>query len=501
MAVVATAVVLAALIGFAANGEVPVFWLAFALPLIAIATAAQLRSKRALPFLAFALALAPMPVFVPTLLPLGERAIFITDAVFVGVAAWAIRAPGPARGPDRAVGFYGFAIALLAVIGYLNGAEQSALLQDLRGPLYLICGYLIVSRRLQPTDSRNVLLLVGGILWWSVLAITIALVSGQEFLQGRVGSASAFLGDSSQTLEATRFLVASKELGLVAMLSTMALALLGARRGGRRTHLLWLFVPGAFVVFMAFSRQSIVAVVIALLYVMVVTPRRPETVGRMATGAGALGLILAILVISGVAGRYAGENTVIGAQLSGYSDRVISGLRGENATEDPGNRFRTLEIQAAVDYFTAHPAVGGGLGVQYREDLEIEAFNDIEYGRRYVHNVYLWYAVHGGVLGLVAIGFLLARPLVTVLLPAFRGAFPRRDLVLALGAPYLGILVIGLVEPVIHTNASAPLVGGLLAIFAWIEGGAGAAAGPATVDQAADQGRTRVPNRSEQSRS
>lgn len=485
----ALAAAMAALIGFTVNGSVPILWVAFLLPIVALSVAAHLRTHRFLPLAALASVLAPLPVVVPVLLPVGGRSLFVADLVLPAVAVWALSGTRPARGPDRAVAFYALVVLALALVGILRGAGPSPVIQDLRGPVYLVCGYVIASRRLGWGDRRAVLGTVGAILWWSVAVIALTLASGQELLHGRVGQTSAFVGDGKESLEAVRFLIASKELALVAALGTIAVLLLGVRTERPRRLVVGLLIPGAVVVFMGFSRQSVVATAAGILYVVLASPLRTQTVVRVFAGAAVVVVLLGVLGLAGITGRVTGDDTVLGRQIDAYSARVVSGLFGENVTEDPGNRFRTMENAAAMDFARSHPFAGAGLGMPYRGDLELEAFrsDDVDYGRRYVHNVYLWYAAHGGALGLLAIAVLVGRPLVTVLWPAFRRGAAGRGVVLASGAPYVALLVIGLVEPVIHTNASAPLMGAFLGFYALVETGAvaGATAAPAPTASAA----------------
>lgn len=462
----------AVVIGLTINGSAPVLWVAFVVPILALCRAAQLQSQVFVPLAALLLPLTPMPLAVPTLLPLGGISVFFTDVVLPAVALWALAGPRRTPGPDRAMWFYATVILLLALVGLINGAGPSAIIQDARGPVYLVCGYIIATRRVRWSDRRTVLIGVGGVLWWSFLAIVVSLVLGQELLDGRVGQTQAFSGDSKQSLEGIRFLIASKELALVTVLAVVAALLLGARIHERRRVVTLLLVPSSVVVFMGFSRQSIVATLVALSYVVFVAPRKTQTLLRVVVGVTVVGAVLAGLTAAGVTQQLTAEETVVGQQVRAYQERVVEGLFGENVTNDPGNQFRSQENEAALQYAGDNPIFGGGLGVQYRGDLELEAFDDVEYGRRYVHNVYLWYAAHGGLLGLIGVGAILLRPLTTVILRAFRDNRPRRNTMLAAGAPYVAILVIGVVEPVMHTNATAPLVGALLGFFALAEVGA-----------------------------
>lgn len=472
--IVVVAAALAAVIGLSINGSVPVFWLSFLVPALALGMAAHLRSPRFVPLAALASVVTPLPVFVPIVLPMGGRSLFVADLVLPAVALWAMAGARPARGADRAVAFYAAVVVALCLVGLLRGAGPSPIIQDLRGPLYLVCGYVIVSRRVRWADRPVVTRTVAAILWWSVAAIVLALVTGQEFLHGRVGETSAFVGDGKRSLDAVRFLIASKELALVAVLGTVGMLLLGVRTGHPRRAVVGLLVPGAVVVFMGFSRQSIVALAVGVTYLVLVSPLRIQTVARVIVGLTMVTALLAVLGLAGITGRVTDDETVLGRQVDAYSERVLSGLFGENVTEDPGNQFRQMENEAAIDFAKGHPLAGSGLGMPYRGDLALEAFrtDEVDYARRYVHNVYLWYAAHGGILGVLAIAVLLGRPIVTVLWPAFRGGARHRGIVLASGAPYVALLVIGLVEPVIHTNATAPLMGAVLGFYALVESGA-----------------------------
>jgi hypothetical protein len=469
--VVLFAALLAAAIGYALTAPAPILWLAYLVPLAAIAAALQTRSTRFLPLLALAVPLTPLPDGIPLLLPLGGRSMFLTDLLVPGVAVWAMRGRSPSRGADRAVQLYLLAIVVLALVGLLRGAQMSAVIQDLRGPVYIACGYVIASRKLQWSDGGAIVKVVGAILWWSTVGIVLTLSTGTEVLQGRVGATSAFLGgDRKESLDAIRFLIASKELALVTALAVIGALILRAPVRRPRRLLLGLLVPAVVVVFMAFSRQSVVGAGLAVAYLLVVSPARSQTVVRIVSALVIVVCAVGVLDLAGVTEPITAEGTVVGRQLDAYGDRVITGLFGdENATEDPGNRFRLLENEAAIDFASRNPLVGGGMGVPYRDATGIGPFNDVEYGRRYVHNVYLWYAAHGGILGVAAILVLVARPVATVLVPAFR-ARGGQQLVLAAGAPYAALLVIGLVEPVIHLNSTATLFGAFLGFFAHAEG-------------------------------
>lgn len=477
---VAVAALAAAVVGYGVTGTGPAVWLALLVPLAAVGAALQLRSARFLPLLALAVPLIPLPEGVPLLLPVGGRSLFVTDVLVPAVALWALRAPSCNRGADRAVQVYAAIVTALALVGMLRGAELSAVVQDLRGPLYLVCGYLIASRRVQWSDRVAVVRIVGAVLWWSAVAIVFTLVTGEEVLQGRVGTTAASLGGGAkESLDAVRFLIAPKELALVTAVGAVGVLVLRAPVRHVRRLVVGLLVPALFVVFMAFSRQSVVGAAAALVYLLVVSPFRSQTLVRIASGAALVGVGLLLLGAVGLMAPLTADGTIVRTQLDAYGERVVTGLVGrDNATEDPGNQFRLSENRAALDFAGRHPFVGGGLGTPYREAGTADPFSDVEYGRRYVHDVYLWYAAHGGVLGVLAIVVLAGRPILRVLVPAFR-ARSGQELVLAAGAAYVALLAVGVFEPVIHLNSTAPLFGALLGFFAHAEAGARRPAAPA----------------------
>lgn len=456
------------LIGFAVNATVPTLWLAFAIPLLSLAAAAHLRSRRFLPIAAIALAVTPMPLSVPLLLPFGGRSLFVLDLVLPVAALLAAR--WRTTRSEATIRFYVAAMVALSLVGILRGASLTPIIQDLRGPVYLFCGYYVASRALQLTDGRRVLQAAGGVLWWSTAAILFALQSGQEFLHGRVGQTAAFADGGKRSLDAVRFLIASKELALISAIGVVATLLLRSSKVRTRDLVVGVLVPAVFVVVMAFSRQSILGAAVAAVFLLVVSPWRSQTALRLVAGGGVAAGVLLVLAGAGVLAPLTASDTLIGRQLDGYEQRVLTGLAGDNVTQDQGNQFRVLENRAAIDYAMDNPLAGAGLGRPYRGDLGLEAFKeDPSYGQRYVHNVYLWYAAHGGILGIAAVTLLLGRPFVTVLWPAFRDGDPEDRQVLAAGASYSALIAIGLVEPVMHLNSTAPLVGAFLGYFALVE--------------------------------
>jgi hypothetical protein len=464
----AVAVLAALVVALALQQSAPLWLLAPLLPAALLGAVVVLRSRRVVPLVALALAVTPFPLAMPRTLPLGGRSLFLTDLVLPLVAVLALRAPQRSRGADRAVGLYGGLMLALAIWGTARGASLEALIQDGRGPAYIICGYLIASRLLDVGDRRAIVQTVGAVLWWSTGMIVASLLVGRELLAGRVGETSSFGGgDAKLGLEAVRFLIASKELALVAFVACLCALLAGTeRRLGWRTGL-GVMAPAAFVLFMGFSRQSVLGVAAGLAVIVVASPLRVRTLGRLVSVGVVAAVVAVVLAISGVGGRLSDpDQGIVGKQVQGFTERVVGGLFGENLVDDPGTRFRTMEGGAARAFAFDHPLVGGGLGSTYRGALELEAFVDIDYGQRYVHNIYLWYAVKGGLVGLLALLALVARPLVRGLWPAMFRPVPYRGDVLALGAAFVSLLVIGLVEPVMHLSTTAPLVGAMVGAFA-----------------------------------
>ena len=351
---------------------------------------------------------------------------------------------------------YAVVLVLGSAIGVLHASPASFIVRDLRGPLYVLLAFTATVLLFRDGDRRTALRVMTGVLWSAAILVGLESATGLRVLAGRVESVdpvdSAFTGVG---LDATRFLVAPKDLALLCCCAAMALLL----RGG--VTRLWtrlgpaLLVPSAFLVFFTFSRRALLALAVATVFVLLVT-RLSRVVVQLVVMAPVVAGLIAVLALAPLP-----PDSYVSQQAQAFSDRVLTGITSQARSQDQGIAWRAVEDKYAVERALGSPVVGLGLGAAYRPDVPGQPFvgDDKAYGRTYVHNFYLWFAVKLGLLGLAALALFLLRPIVAATRVTARSEEQDDQVLLAVVAGVVGLCAVNWVAPVFNEPATAIVLG------------------------------------------
>ncbi len=444
----------------------PSVLLAVVLVLGVMAAVVTPRHPNLLPLLALASAVTPPLVEVPFLVVVGGKSLFVSDLLLPMAVLVGLRRRARVPRLELLVWAYAAVMVAQAAVGVVRHQPFEAFTQDLRGPTYVVMGFLIASRLATRGGARAAVGVAALVLWYSASLMVVTIVTGQELLFGRTENVRAY--DAVQTLEidATRFIVNSKGLAFLAVV--VGLAVLVSRVTSRQQRLLAAacLVPGLVVTFLGYARATMLALALCLVLLALLSSRLSARWSRAGVAALALGAPVALLVLSGHgAVLNDADGNALARQVAGFQARVLGGF-DEEGTSSPGNEYRLLENKYALQSAADNVFFGKGIGAEYHpefvQDPTLQAFkSNPDFGSRFIHNGWLWYVVKTGIVGLLTALLLFFVPVVR----ATRGHVPsgaRGVVGVALAVGMVGLMVIHLFEPDIHRVGTAPLFGAVL---------------------------------------
>ena len=444
-----------------ANRQLPVAaGLVGALLLVAI----QVRHSRAMIALGLLLPLLPVLRGVPISIVLAGRSIYFSDVLLplgLALAIASLQSSPPWRRVAGGAAPFAVVLALGTAIGLMNGWSVSFILRDIRGPIYLLLAFTATVLLFRKADGRAALRVMACVLWSAAILVTVESLTGRQLLAGRVETVDRIApGLSSAGLDATRFLVAPKDLALLCCCAGLVLLL----RGGGPKMLPWgpvILLPSLGLVFFSFSRRAFLAFAVAIVFVFLVT-RLSRVIVRVLVMAPVVVGIFAVSVLMPLS-----ADSYVSRQANAFSDRVLTGLGSEARSQDKGLAFRDSEDEYAVKSVLSSPVVGLGLGATYRPDLPGQPFQgeDEAYGRTYAHNFYLWLGVKLGVLGLAAFALFVLRPVAAATSITSRSNDPNDQVLLAVAAGVVGLCAVNWVAPIFNEPATAVVLGCALGIL------------------------------------
>ena len=459
--VVAGLVAAAAVGALVALRQVPV---AAALVAALLLVVTHLRWARGLIVLGLVLPLLPVLREVPVSVSVAGKGIYFSDVLLpVGLGLAAVGLPSAQlRRVGSEVLPYAVVLALGTAIGLMHGSALSFILRDIRGPVYVLFAFAATVLLFRDGDRRVVLGVVTAVLWCAAVLVGVESFTGVHLLAGRVEAVNAVgTGLAGAGVDATRFLVAPKDLALLCCCAGLALLLRGGAEG------LWILLgpavllPSTLLVFFSFSRRALLALAFATVFVLLVT-RLSRVVVRTLVMAPVVAGTIAVLALASVS-----SSSYVSRQASAFSDRVLTGVSDEARAQDQGIAFRALEDEYAERSVRGSPLVGLGLGAAYRPDVAGQPFvgEDRDYGRTYVHNFYLWVAVKMGLLGLLTVALFLLRPVVAVARAAARSNRQEDQVLVAVAAGVLGLCAVNWVSPIFNEPATAIVLGCALGVL------------------------------------
>jgi hypothetical protein len=387
-----------------------------------------------------------VPATVPRGFPLGSKTIFFAD-LLLPAAAIAVRVRFRSFKVEREVLILTVIFGIEAVHGFLAGASSHLVVEEVRGPVYLISAFVIASRLAYGGYERKLIATIGWTLGISAIVIATAAASGSA-LSGRDETVAA---TSGYAVNATRFLTPATHLALAALCVAVVYAVLS-----RPTWTISLIIAASgLITFLGFSRNSLLALGTALCFAVLVRANL-RTVVRLSLALVVASSALVFTFISASVSAPGFAN----AQMNAYKVRVLDGLSGTARAQDSSATWRNIENSYAQHSFRTAPVFGHGLGTMYRPPLG-PATSFEGYGRYYIHSGYWWLAVKTGVVGII--GFILFIALA-------RRRFSRADpYSIALLASLVGLLAITVVVPMPVDPGGAPALGmlvGLLSVAA-----------------------------------
>jgi hypothetical protein len=409
--------------------------------LVAVAAFAALLPRRLDWLIGFALAsaLVAAPSFVPRAVTIHGHRLFLAFALLPVASGLAAR-QWPGQRSKTAYVLAGV-LALAAVHGYGSPSWT----RELYGPVYLLSGFVLGMRVPVATLRRLLLLVLRLSAGCTLLAITLhfPLAGRDEQVET---SAAAF--------DSTRYLSPATHLALATLCVGAAYLVVGRQP----REALRFVIPAAVITFVAFSRNSIVALAVAVTVALVMAGLR-GAYRMLVIGATVLvlgfGLVKLAETNRGPGGLPAAG--FVSTEYAAYKGRVLGGLTATARSKDGSVRWRYLEDAYARQAWRRHALIGQGLGTTYRPMLGPAGTFEGDQGQHYVHNSYWWLLVKTGLLGLVGFLAFVGRAIAAAL-------SARRPLPSSLAAGLVGLLVICLAVPLPNDLWGAPALGLLVGL-------------------------------------
>lgn len=346
---------------------------------------------------------AALPRAIPAGKNIGDTTIYIHEILLVTAILFLIpkyRSREPIADRNRAAGFgvaitFGVSIAFSAVVGISNGIAFRWVIFDARNVLTMVAAYvltiLLIACNLVPQTVRVVM----GVLWFSAGTTLISSTTGMD-LRGR--GSGQLLNAATGTLvnDTARIISSSQQLALAVLLALLVTAMTSHVRAKT-----WLYfgLPSAIIVLLGFSRNSILALLVAGVATIVLNFNRA---GLSATirALFASAFVLPIVAASFAIANLMGVGGWIATQASAYSTRVLGGLL--LGTEgDESWQFRVGENRALWRAFDTSPILGHGFGYAYQAPIGPPDSFTATAGPYFAHNFYLWLLVKSGIIGIL----------------------------------------------------------------------------------------------------
>lgn len=369
-----------------------------------LVTALALRPAWAL-YAAIVLGLTAFPAFLPYSVQLGSTTVFLFEPFLFVAAGWAIathKAPAAARFRVW------WLVALLGFAALMGTAKQYPpieIVSDGRGLLTVLLSFVVASRIFHTPYAQASLRVLRYSLWFSLGIVALSMVLRFP-LAGRTEAAALFRNSSGAGFsDSTRYLTAASQMSVFVLCASLALVLTG--RLGLRKAAPYL-IPSFALTFLSFSRNSFLAVAIAIVFA-IIAARTLKPIKVTAK----LGIVVGIpLLILGLANASFGlpGGDFVASQINAFSTRVINGLDSTTLADDTSAIARMNEDAYLFKAIGEAPITGHGFGYAYRPPVGPPGSFSATKGQYYGHNFYLWITVKAGALGLAAFLVIAAVP-------------------------------------------------------------------------------------------
>lgn len=409
--------------------------------LIAAAIALTLWPRSWIGFVIF-LPVAAFPAGVPRSLNfVGALVALILGAVYC------LFAFKPRRVTDASAAAIIGVTALFAAWGLAGSHPLDNVILECRGLIFLAIAIFIFGR-VAGTDLIGAALKgLAVTLWFSFTCVLLATFAGLR-LAGRALDASLLLSEGANLTGVVRLLTPATHLASATVAVCVALWVL---KPGLFRRTVPYVLPAFGLVIFAFSRNSVVIVVVAAL----VAPLLNRSYRAFVRSCASLLIGFAMYYVTGWILAFVGDVgpfSQLRVIYNAYGGRVVEGLVGSGANSDRSLGYRDIEIDYLLKAIPGNELIGHGFGYSYKPVRERLQFGTAFYS----HNYYLWTIVKTGFLGMTAY----ATALIAPLMPALRG---KTDVYRsACAATAVGCLIVSWAVPFPVGIESAVVLGALL---------------------------------------
>lgn len=335
------------------------------------------------------LATAATPLAIPSYIKLsGINIYFVEVAILLGALHVLF-----SYKPRLITDISGLTVVTVTLVFAFIGVAESYPLRDVAECRWLVMlGVVIfVFGRISSTDMiSTVLTSVKVSLWFSLGTTVLATLVGLQ-LVGRSDDAS-LLGESAAPVGVLRLITPATQLAAAALAVALALwALRPSLTGASMPYV----IPAVGIVVMAFSRNSVLVVALALGLAPIFN-RNARAFAR-AIFIACVGL--ALYFLTGFALSSLGDISVFGGAkriYDAYAGRVVAGIFNNSAEADSSLLYRQVETNFMLRAIQDNQAFGHGYGYAYKPPRNREALSTAQYG----HNYYMWTLVKSGFAGL-----------------------------------------------------------------------------------------------------
>ena len=402
------------------------------------------------PPIAIHAALASATLTLPTSIPLALHPFGLTVTVWDLLIPLALvevyRKMRPPPVVSRGVVVLGTAWLVSTLFGWHQGNDVTYWFLESRVQLVFIAAFYIGAGVAYAGRLREFRTTFLAVLWISAPLLLLSALSIGPALLGRRTTAS-LNGDST---DVARLLTNSQFAALTALCVCLGLLAIGHVK---LSTILPYLAPSVLIVFLSFSRNTLIAVAISLVVVAIgrrLTLRPIATVIAVTIGVGLVGAF----TLWASAGTDVG--TFMQSQVDAYKSRVLLGAEGDALSADKSAQARLIEDSNLIDKFQQSPIVGHGFGFAYQDPSGTSEFTQT-LGRYYAHNFYLWLLVKSGLVGMAAFIFAAVWPLISALRQKNISA-P------ALVATAFGLLGVSYVAPLPSESPSSLIIGTVIGI-------------------------------------
>jgi O-antigen ligase len=344
-------------------------------------------------------------------------------------------------------------VAIGFVVAIAEQNEGAKLLYDAR-PLAEGAAMVFVAVRVLGTEVAQAAMRVTKWLLWVSAAVVLA--GGVLGIQVGGRTEEASLADPYGTSGAATRLLTNATFPALAVLCAVA-ALVIARRatlGGT-----WVYsVPALLVTILSFSRNSILAVAVAILFAVIATRTASAALRAFGVVLVSVAAFACLVILNPVLATLPGGDFV-NTQVTSYSTRVIGGLSSTVQATDSSVLFRASEDAWLLRGIASSPLVGHGFGFAYKPSAGTSSFT-LDYAPYYAHNFYLWLGVKTGLAGALMFVMSIAGSLVRALKESSMTAF-------SVSAALVGLLAASYVAPTPIGSTSSILFGALVGALAY----------------------------------